>query len=84
MELKVDDPDWNIDLKIQLSLISNAMNQWRADVTRDNPYGRNWDIFMFGHWMEVPPSLILLTVLRGATTRAKNHTSFTPIPLSSL
>ena len=55
MELKTDDTDWDIDIKVQLHLMSNAMKQWRTDITKDNPYGKNWDLFMFGHCLEVDP-----------------------------
>jgi hypothetical protein len=54
-ELKIDDADWHIDIKIQLDLMSKALKQWgRTDVTKDYPYGKDWDIFMLGHCMEVP------------------------------
>jgi hypothetical protein len=61
MELKIDDTDWDIDIKLQLNLMSKAMKAWgRTDITKDHPYGKNWDLFMFGHCLEVSPSLILL------------------------
>lgn len=61
MELKIDDTDWDIDIKLQLELMSKAMKQWgRTDITKDHPYGRDWDLFMFGHCLEVSPSRISL------------------------
>jgi hypothetical protein len=61
VELKLDDTDWNIDIKTQLHLMSKAMKKWRTDITKDNPYGKHWDLFMFGHCLEVHPSPVILT-----------------------
>ena len=37
--------------------MSNGLREWREgdqhDVTDDRPYGSEWDIFMFGHCLEV-------------------------------
>jgi hypothetical protein len=53
----VDDFDWNIDIKNQFNLMSNALNEWRKDIkdvsTDHHPYGTEWDIFMLGHCLEV-------------------------------
>lgn len=37
--------------------MSNALKEWRQedlhDVTDEQPYGNEWDVFMFGHCLEV-------------------------------
>jgi hypothetical protein len=83
MELKIDDTDWDIDIKAQLHLMSNAMKQWRTDITKDNPYGKNWDLFMFGHCLEVYPFRVSPhSNCRATSTKAKNPTLFTQTPPS--
>lgn len=47
--------DWHIDIGTQLQSMSRALKNWRKsinDVTADHPYGREWDLFMFGHCLE--------------------------------
>jgi len=51
-----DDTDWNIDIKFQLDLMSNALKKWRKgvdEISDQYPYGHQWDIFYFGHCLEV-------------------------------
>lgn len=51
-----DDTDWNIDIKLQLDIMSKALKQAREgvdDISNDRPYGNNWDLFSFGHCLEV-------------------------------
>jgi hypothetical protein len=84
VELKIDDTDWHIDIKIQLNLMSQAMKEWgRTDVTKDYPYGRDWDIFMLGHCMEVPLFATHHSDFRDASIKAKNHISYILILVSS-
>jgi hypothetical protein len=79
----VDDSDWNIDIKNQFNLMSNALKEWRKDtkdVSTDHPYGTEWDIFMLGHCLEVMFELMV----RDVSTKSRNHISFTPIPPSKV
>jgi len=52
-----DDVDWDIDIKEQLELMSQALCQWRKHMDNfsyEYPYGTNWDFFSFGHCLEAP------------------------------
>jgi hypothetical protein len=49
-----DDVDWDIAIKEQMSLISDAVRNFtRVDANEDAPYGRSWDILWPGHCGEV-------------------------------
>jgi len=55
----IDDVDWTIDLKEQLTQMSQMLRQWRKnfkDMSDLYPYGKQWDIFYFGHCFDVPIS----------------------------
>ncbi|KAK3672446.1 hypothetical protein LTR78_007753 [Recurvomyces mirabilis] len=45
-----DDVDWDLALKDQMLLVSDAVRNFtRADASEPSPYGRNWDILWLGH-----------------------------------
>jgi len=49
-----DDVDWDIAIKEQMSLISDAVRNFtHVDANEDAPYGRSWDILWPGHCGEV-------------------------------
>jgi len=49
-----DDVDWDIAIKGQMSLISDAVRNFtRVDANEPAPYGRSWDILWPGHCGEV-------------------------------
>lgn len=57
-----DDTDWDIRIKSQLHLMSDALKQCRHgadEISNNYPYGKEWDFFSFGHCLEVYSKKIL-------------------------
>jgi len=78
-ELNQDDTDWNIDIKAQLSLMSDALREYlngRDNVTATSPYGIGWDYFSFGHCLEgsTHTPFVVANKVRIVSTERKNST----------
>ena len=49
-----DDVDWDVAIKEQMPLISDAMRNFsRVDSSSPAPYGRSWDVPWLGHCGEI-------------------------------
>lgn len=72
--------DWDISIKEQLELMSQALRDWRRNVdhfSNDSPYGTNWDFFSFGHCLEVLLPKPRVDPYRVTLTEKRNRITFT-------